>query len=657
MRRFLLSLLVFSLVSFSALAQAPYDYKSLTIDGSLVNPVTLTGTSGSSISRFTANMSWFPRDRPGQEVLSLATDPQADVSEESIVFTLHDPPLGDHSFDIGYEVRTTADMTPVKDKVSFPIKSLPSRYEPYLQATETIDITPEMRSLAADIAGDERDLFRVLARLASWTREHVEYNLSTTAVEASKPSSWVLENRQGVCDEITNLFISFSRSLGIPARFVSGLAYTDSPEFEDSWGAHGWAEVYIPGAGWVPFDVTYGQLGWVDATHVVFHHDVDSGKYASSYTWLGRNVDAEVGGMRLEAAVDSRGDLLEPKLDISVEPLEDEVGFGSYQLAIVEVENEADRYVAETMRLAPVDDLSFVDDQSRVVALAPGESRTLYWRVRVSDELDEGYVYSFPLIVSSRLGSNAESGFKVSPNARSLSESWVDRFAESLDRTGSSPYASAVSFACDSSSSRKPRTGETVGFRCRLDNQGESTLKDVEVCFRDDCQVLRVRPGEQGVASFESSFDKSSVYALPFTASNDLIEKFSYVSLEVVEQPEVAIVNLSAPEAIDFSGSGEVRFTVARVKGAVPRDLRVSLRGPRMAQSWSFSSLQDEKVFSIDLAGDALSLEDESFDVVVSYVDDRGERLSVKESFDVALGEASWWQRFFLWVLDLFGGS
>lgn len=657
MRWFLLSLLFLSLLIPAALAQAPYDYKSLSIDGSLVNPVTITGSSGSSISRFTANMSWFPRDRPGQEVLSLTTDPEADVSDESIIFSLHDPPLGDHSFDIDYTVRTTADTTPVKDRVPFPITALPSRYEPYVQATDIIDITPEMRSLAADIAGDERDLFRVLTRLASWTRQHVEYNLSTTAVEASKPSSWVLENRQGVCDEITNLFISFSRSLGIPARFVSGLAYTDSPEFENAWGAHGWAEVYIPGSGWVPFDVTYGQLGWVDATHIVFQHDVDSGKYASSYTWLGRDVDVDVGGMRLDAAIGSYGDPLEPKLDISVEPLEDEVGFGSYQLAIVTVENEADRYVAETLRMARVDDLSFVDEPSKAVALAPGESRTLYWRVRVSDILDEGFVYSFPLIVSSRLGSNAESGFKVSPNARSLSESWVDRFAESLDKTGSSPYASAVSFACEALASRKPRTGEDVGFRCRLDNQGESSLKDVEVCFRDDCENLDVGPGEQGVASFESSFDESSVYALPFTASNDLFEKFSYVSLEVVEKPVVDIVNLSAPAEIDFDGSGKVRFTVARVKGAVPRDVRVALRGPRMAKSWSFSSLPGEKVFSIDLAGDALSLKDESFEVVVSYVDDRGERLSVQEPFRVAVGEASWWQRLFLRVLDLFGGS
>ena len=72
----------------------------------------------------------------------------------------------------------------------------------------------------------------------------------------TEPATWVYDNRQGVCDELTGLFISMLRELGIPARFVSGVSYTNLPEFAKPWGGHGWAEVWFPDVGWVPFDVT-----------------------------------------------------------------------------------------------------------------------------------------------------------------------------------------------------------------------------------------------------------------------------------------------------------------------------------------------------------------------------------------------------------------
>ncbi|MBD3209045.1 hypothetical protein GF367_01340 [Candidatus Woesearchaeota archaeon] len=639
------------LLLLSCAAAEPYEFASLVIDGSLTNPVMIVEEGKrASISSLTANISWFPRERPGQDVLFFTTVPDAEVGDRSVTFSLTKPMLGAHSFDIEYQVETAADVVEVVLPVTFPLPPVSPDLVTYLHPTETIDINDDISSLAADIVGGEDDLFKAVVSLALWTKQHIGYDLSTVNVEASQPSSWVLENRRGVCDELTNLFISFCRSLGIPARFVSGLAYTNAEDFEEGWGAHGWAEVYFPGAGWVPFDVTYGQLGWVDASHVVFAQGVDSGKYASSYSWLGRDVQVDVVGMQLAASLVSEGELLNPLLTLDVRPLMPGVGFGSYQLVEVEISNPTDRYVADELQLALVDGFSMVDPAHQAVALAPGESTEAYWRVLVDEGLDAGYLYTYPLIVQSVRGARAESSFTVVTAARKLSLSWVDRFKEDLVAGESSPYDEHVSFSCEVVGGVAPRPRESIPFMCSLMNDGGLSLDAVEVCLESSCETVDVAAGASASVSFSHVFAEPSLYALSFSASHSLVESYSFVSLEVVEEPVVRIENVSAPASLDYAAAGIVHFEVVHAAGVPPRDVMVTLRGPRMRNTWEFAEFTGVKVFDITLAGNALSLDDDAFTLGVSYRDDRGARRSVVESFNVALADVTWWQRVLLWL-------
>jgi len=82
-----------------------------------------------------------------------------------------------------------------------------------------------------------------------------------------------------------------SRSLGIPARVVSGYAYTDSEEVVEfvgsHWGGHAWAEVLIDDT-WVPFDLTYKQYGYVDASHIILNQNEKT--YANSVSINGSGI-------------------------------------------------------------------------------------------------------------------------------------------------------------------------------------------------------------------------------------------------------------------------------------------------------------------------------------------------------------------------------
>jgi transglutaminase-like putative cysteine protease len=76
-----------------------------------------------------------------------------------------------------------------------------------------------------------------------------------------------LASARGSCRDIAFAFIAVARRLGIAARFVSGYLLQDSGpmwlgEGDDALdsGLHAWAELWLPGAGWVGFDPTSGLL-------------------------------------------------------------------------------------------------------------------------------------------------------------------------------------------------------------------------------------------------------------------------------------------------------------------------------------------------------------------------------------------------------------
>lgn len=60
----------------------------------------------------------------------------------------------------------------------------------------------------------------------------------------------------GACRDVTVVFLAIARQMGIPARFVSGCQEGD-PKRPDG-ELHAWAEIYLPGFGWLGFDPTHG---------------------------------------------------------------------------------------------------------------------------------------------------------------------------------------------------------------------------------------------------------------------------------------------------------------------------------------------------------------------------------------------------------------
>lgn len=111
----------------------------------------------------------------------------------------------------------------------------------------------------------DRDLIAGLLRIV---QGHLEYDEHTGSVDLVA----AVRSGRGDCTEFADLFTTLARTLGIPARSITGLVYDDvaGPGFY----LHAWSEVAIDGE-WVGVDPTIGQMP-IDATHIPFP-DTDTG--------------------------------------------------------------------------------------------------------------------------------------------------------------------------------------------------------------------------------------------------------------------------------------------------------------------------------------------------------------------------------------------
>jgi transglutaminase-like putative cysteine protease len=82
-----------------------------------------------------------------------------------------------------------------------------------------------------------------------------------------------LKLRSGSCRDLAVLMMEAVRSLGLAARFVSGYLHVREDEYSGGGSTHAWAQIYVPGAGWMEFDPTNGIVGNQDLIRVAVARD------------------------------------------------------------------------------------------------------------------------------------------------------------------------------------------------------------------------------------------------------------------------------------------------------------------------------------------------------------------------------------------------
>jgi transglutaminase-like putative cysteine protease len=124
--------------------------------------------------------------------------------------------------------------------------------------SQRVGASPELAAYAHDSFPAGCPLLEAVRDLTR--RIHQDFRFDTKATEVTTPVETFFEKRRGVCQDFAHLQIACLRSLGLPARYVSGYLRTMPPpgraRLAGADASHAWCSAWCPGDGWVDFDPT-----------------------------------------------------------------------------------------------------------------------------------------------------------------------------------------------------------------------------------------------------------------------------------------------------------------------------------------------------------------------------------------------------------------
>mgnify|MGYP000088102862 CR=1 FL=1 len=125
------------------------------------------------------------------------------------------------------------------------------------------------------VAGESTGTLSLLKDISNGVAARLTYEIRED--EGTQTPEQTLTSNRGSCRDFAVLFVDAVRSLGFGARIVSGYLYDAGQTAIGSTGAgttHAWAEVYVPGAGWITFDPTNRSVGGFNLVPVAVGRDI-----------------------------------------------------------------------------------------------------------------------------------------------------------------------------------------------------------------------------------------------------------------------------------------------------------------------------------------------------------------------------------------------
>jgi transglutaminase-like putative cysteine protease len=205
-------------------------------------------------------------------------------------------------FSVTYELTIYAQHTPIDPNKVVAANLTPELMEHVRERPPHIVFTDAIRKFSRDAVGDEKNPYQIAQKLFAavdripWAGA-LEYSTITNI------SDYALRAGHADCGQQTLLLMTLLRLNGIPARWQSGMVFSDG----DYDNLHDWGMLFLAPYGWVPMDVTTGRmragdpvidnfyLGSLDAYRIAFNDDYSQPLFPAKQHFRSETVDSQRG--------------------------------------------------------------------------------------------------------------------------------------------------------------------------------------------------------------------------------------------------------------------------------------------------------------------------------------------------------------------------
>jgi len=182
-----------------------------------------------------------------------------------------------------------------------------------------IEVNEEMQSLAESITENERRIYYASELIYEWIVDNIVYKVDDDPYP--KGAIRTLKEGEGDCDDMSALFCSLARSIGMPCYMVDG--YVIKREGALPY-AHTWVGVIVPSEERIfdalPVDPAFREFGFKNANKIVVGFDPGSSEYVQkayrAFKFTYENSDGTNGSAAIVAVASSYLDNKDPLYDI-----------------------------------------------------------------------------------------------------------------------------------------------------------------------------------------------------------------------------------------------------------------------------------------------------------------------------------------------------
>ncbi len=657
MRKSLLLFLIFSI------AQAvPGDAGSLLMDYGAWNNISIEHlTIGAGLINLTQEIYLYAQDV--EYVKSDFSYFNVTTSSEGGYFTyIHEGDADSLYWDFNARILKNRTVMRLSEASGFPLSPelIPEEVKDYLEFSEYIDYDPLIIDKANELVEGVSGLLKAVMNLAEWVANNIEYTPTMLYLNGTQKASFVYDTGKGVCDELSVLFMSMARSVGIPVRYSNGYAYTN---LCNDFGSHAWVEVWLPSNEWMPVDLTYDQFGWLDPYHIKMYGGVNlTRSFINTKLFSVDQSSLVISNELPEFLSDSLSTCSEGFITVIDETPESVEFTGSlslskavageddYALLTLSVYNPTNYYIPLSYQVITTQNMSFVSGYMvNAVILKPNNYTVDYVILKtpvLGNSVSHPITVKLPGMEELNISLSVDPSFKQRTSLEELELQIASEESVVTDlRVTSVAVNPVISY------------NNSASLRFSVRNMGTKVLEDVSINIVSslinplNLTIPRVRINEEVSVDVElaSIVDYGEDLVMVYASINNQTTDNS-TELVFAKKPGL-IVSYKGP--VEFKSTDALTFQLLfnKTDRITVSGIDLMISTGSWSNNYSFEMFYD--VITINASIDVIGFGNDTFDFVIDYYDAYGTKFT-KHLTQGVVKTGEWWELIINWFIELF---